>query len=518
MHAPNRRDFLGMTAATLAASGLGSLAARPAAAHLAKDAPPDEFAALDGLGQAELVRKKQVTPLELVEAAIARIERLDPQVGSVVTRTFEQARQRAAEPIGAGPFAGVPFLVKDLEPLKGVRLTYGSKFFKGNISPGTSEVIQRMERAGLIVVGKSNTPEFGLVPTTEPRAYGATKNPWDLTRSPGGSSGGSAAAVAAGLVPLASASDGGGSIRIPSSCCGLFGLKINRGRNPEGTSVKEDGLSVVHCVSRSVRDSATLLDATRGPTPGERYLAPPPARSYVEELKAAPGKLRIAFRTTDFGGNKVHPDCVAAVESTAKLCAELGHTVEEAEPKFDSQAFADAFLVLWATVAGRVLKGVKKFLGNRIPPDSFEPWTLKLAEIDSKNNPSDVALAWSGPLQAANNAMVQFLTKYDVMLTPVLAQPPVKTGELDQTKPADDIIAWLQGYCPFTPLANATGQPAMSVPLFWNAEGLPIGSHFMGRHGDEATLLRLAAQLEQARPWSQRWPTLVAPGAKTAAS
>ena len=322
--------------------------------------------------------------------------------------------------------------------------------------------------------------------------------------------------MAAGLVPIASASDGGGSIRIPASCCGLFGLKINRGRNPEAPSVHEDGLSVVHCVSRSVRDSAALLDATRGPTPGERWLAPAPVRPYVEEVGAAPGKLRIAFRLTDFSGKKVHPDCAAAIESTAKLCADLGHHVEEAEPKFDEKAFGDAFLVLWAAVAGRVLKSVKKFIGNKIPPDSFEPWTLQLAEIDSHNTPSDVSLAWTGPLQTANNAMLQFLTRYDLLLTPVLARPPIKLGELDQSQTADQIIAWLQDYCPFTPLANATGQPAMSVPLFWNAEGLPIGSHFIARHGDEATLLRLAAQLEEARPWVKRWPTTSAVGGAAA--
>ncbi|HVU90242.1 MAG TPA: amidase family protein [Pirellulales bacterium] len=513
MNQPTRRKFLGTAAAALAASGLPSLATSKARAKHAGTKQLDEFAALDATAQAELVRKKQVTPLELVEAAIARVEKLDPQLNSVVTKCFDQARKRAAEPLGTGPFAGVPFLVKDLEQLKGVRLTYGSKFFKGNISPNTSEVVHRMEQSGLIVIGKSSTPEFGLVPTTEPRAYGATKNPWDLTRSSGGSSGGSAAAVAAGIVPLASASDGGGSIRIPSSCCGLFGLKINRGRNPEAPSVHEDGLSVVHCVSRSVRDSATLLDATRGPTPGERWLAPAPQRPFLEEVGAAPGKLRIAFRLTDFAGNKVHPDCAAAIESTAKLCADLGHHVEEAEPKFDEKAFGDAFLVLWAAVAGRVLKSVKRFMGNKIPPDSFEPWTMKLVEIDSHNTPSDVSLAWTGPLQSANLAMIKFLTTYDLLLTPVLARPPIKLGELDQSQSSEDIIAWLQAYCPFTPLANATGQPAMSVPLYWTAEGLPIGSHFMARHGDEAMLLRLAAQLEEARPWAKRWPAVSAAGA-----
>jgi amidase len=507
MQVANRREFLGISAAALAASSVPFI--RPGSTQGAvAGAAPDEFAALDGLAQAELVRNKQVTPLELVNAAIARVEKLDPALNAVITKTFEQARKRAGEPIAPGPFAGVPFLVKDLENLKGVRLTYGSMFFKNNTAASTSEVIGRMEKAGLVVIGKSSTPEFGLLPISEARVFGPTNNPWDLVHSPGGSSGGAAAAVAAGLVPLAQASDGGGSIRIPSNCCGLFGLKISRGRNPEAPGVKDDGLSVVHCVSRSVRDSAALLDATRGPTPGERWAAAPPTRPYLEEVGAPPGKLRIAFRVTDFSGNQVHPDCAAAVQSTAKLCEELGHKVEEAEPKFDGQAFGDAFLILWAAVAGRVIKGVKKVFGANLKHDAFEPWTWELAEIDSRHTPSDVSLAWSGPLQAANLEMVRFLTTYDVLLTPVLARPPVKTGELDQTKPAADIIAWLQAYCPFTPLANATGQPAMSVPLHWNADGLPIGSQFIGRHGDEATLLRLAAQLEQARPWAKRWPAI----------
>jgi amidase len=508
MQATNRREFLGTaTAAALAASSLPLT--RPSSAR-GEDArgggPPDEFAALDGLGQAELVRKKQVTPLELINAAIARVEKRDPAINAVITKTFEQARQRASEPLAAGPFAGVPFLIKDLEALKGVRLTYGSNFFKGNVAAHTSEVIARMEKAGLVVIGKSSTPEFGLLPTTEPKLFGPTKNPWDLAHSPGGSSGGAAAAVAAGLVPLAQASDGGGSIRIPASCCGLFGLKVSRGRNPEAPGVKEDGLSVVHCVSRSVRDSAALLDATRGPTPGERWWVAPPERPSAQEVGAPAGKLRIGFRLTDFAGHKVHPDCAAAVQSTATLCAELGHHVEEAEPKFDGQAFGDAFLVLWAAVAGRVIKGVKKVFGSKLKEDAFEPWTWRLAEIDSRHTPSDVSLAWGGPLQNANLELVRFMTTYDLLLTPVLGRPPVKTGELDQTKSTDEIIAWLQAYCAFTPVANATGQPAMSVPLYWNAEGLPIGSHFIARHGDEATLLRLASQLEQARPWAKRWP------------
>ena len=253
MHATNRREFLGTAAAALAVSSVAIPSPAQGKAPAVGSAP-DEFAQLDGLGQAELVRQKQVTPLELVNAAIARVEKLDPALNAVITKTFEQARKCAGEPVASGPFAGVPFLIKDLEPLKGVRLTYGSRFFKGNMAAHTAEVVARMEKAGLIVIGKTSTPEFGLLPTTESKLFGPTKNPWELAHSPGGSSGGAAAAVAAGLVPLAQASDGGGSIRIPSSCCGLFGLKVSRGRNPEAPGVKDDGLSVVHCVSRSVRD------------------------------------------------------------------------------------------------------------------------------------------------------------------------------------------------------------------------------------------------------------------------
>ncbi len=503
----NRRNFL-QAAATLAAAH-----ALPAAAMVPEPQPTptsDELAALDALGQAELVRKKQITPLELVNAAIARIEKYDPALNSIITRTFEQARKKAEQPLGSGPFAGVPYLVKDLEPVAGVRQTFGSAPFKANVATYTSEVILRMERAGLIMVGKSNTPEFGLLPVTEPRGFGPTHNPWNPAHSPGGSSGGAAAAVAAGLVPIATASDGGGSIRIPSSCCGLFGLKLSRGRNPEAPGVKDDGLSVLHCVARSVRDSAALLDATRGPTVGERWYAPPPKRPYVEEVGVPPGRLRIAFATKDLAGNPVHADCAQAVTSTAKLCEELGHAVEEASPQFDGRLFGESFLVLWAAVAGRAVKTAKKLSGGKITAAAFEPWTQKLVEMDAKSDPSDVSMVWTGIAQQANLAMVKFLTKYDLFLTPTLGRPPVKIGELDQTWPIDKLIPWLNAYVPFTPLANATGQPAMSVPLYWNADGLPIGSHFFGRYTDEATLLRLAAQLEQARPWTKRHPPALA--------
>jgi amidase len=496
----SRRNFL-KAAATVAAVEV--LPARAMVPEPPLSLTSDELAALDATGQAELVRQKKISPLELVESAINRIEKYDPALNSVITRTFERARKQASQPLPQGPFAGVPFLVKDLEPVAGVRQTFGSGAFKSNVATYTSEVILRMERAGLVMVGKSNTPEFGLLPVTEPRAFGPTRNPWNTAHSPGGSSGGAAAAVAAGLVPIATASDGGGSIRIPASCCGLFGLKISRGRNPEAPGVKDSGLSVLHCVARSVRDSAALLDATRGPTPGERWYAPPPKRPYLQEVGAPAGKLRIAFTTRDFAGTPVHADCAQAVESTARLCAELGHSVEEAAPQFDGRLFGESFLVLWAAIAGSVVKNANKLSGGKITVEAFEPWTQKLVEMDARHAPSDLSLVWTGVMQKANLAILQLLSKYDVLLTPVLGRPPIKIGELDQGLPVETLIPWLNAYVPFTPLANATGQPAMSVPLYWNASGLPIGSHFFGRHNDEVTLLRLAAQLEQARPWSK---------------
>ena len=317
-----RREFLKTTAVGLTSLTVGAISSRSAFAA-------DELAALDATALAELVRNRKLKPLEIVEATIERIEKLNPAINAVVTKSFDQARERAKEAIGDAPFAGVPYLLKDLTPNKGVRLTYGCVFFKDNIATFSTEIVKRTERAGLIVLGKTNTPEFGLVPVTEPKLFGPTRNPWNLELTSGGSSGGAAAAVASGMVPMAHASDGGGSIRIPASCCGVFGMKISRGRNPDAPTPNPDGLSVQHCVSRSVRDSAGLLDVTRGSVAGDIWWAPPPERAYVDELKLEPRKLRIAFTTKDLSGGPIHADCKAAVEQSAKVCAELGHSVEE---------------------------------------------------------------------------------------------------------------------------------------------------------------------------------------------
>lgn len=505
----DRRSFLATSAATLLARG--ACAGRGAAiAGAPAGSPPDELAALDGLGQAELVRKKELTPSELIEAAIHRIEKLNPQINAVVTPLFGSARARIKKNELQGPFAGVPFLLKDLDPKEGTRLTYGSVYFKNYLADHTSEVVRRMEAAGLVTLGKTNTPEFGLLPVTEPKLFGPTRNPWNLALTPGGSSGGSAAAVAAGMVPLAQASDGGGSIRIPASCCGVFGLKISRGRNPEAPSTNDDGLSVVHCVSRSVRDSAALLDATQGAVPGDRWQIAPPKGSYLAEASTEPGKLRIALITKDFLNRAPHADCLAAVHDTAKLCEELGHSVEETELSKivgDGQRFSEAFMVLWSATAASIVKLMTRLTGKPPARDQLEPWTWELVEFDKRHTSADIAVAWN-VLQPASYQMQEFLTRYDALLTPVLGAPPLKVGELSQDQPMAEMFERLSAYIPFTPIANATGQPAMSVPLWWNGEGTPIGSHFLGRHGDEAGLFRLAGQLERARPWAGRWPSL----------
>ena len=309
-----------------------------------------DLARLDATAQAELVRRGEITTLELVDAAIDRIERANPILNAVVTPTFDRAREAARGDLPAGPFRGVPFLLKDLSAAwAGVRMTSGSAFLKDFVAPVDSVLVRRYFAAGLVVLGKTNCPEFGFLPTTEPRLFGPTRNPWDLERSPGGSSGGSAAAVTAGMVPFAHGNDGGGSIRIPASCCGLVGLKPTRARITQAPLLGDvmGGLVVDHALTRSVRDSAALLDATAGPAPGDPYLAPPPARPFLDEVSADPGRLRIAWTARNPIGAPVDPECARAVEETAALCAELGHVVEEAAPDLDGDLLYESFLAVW---------------------------------------------------------------------------------------------------------------------------------------------------------------------------
>jgi amidase len=463
----------------------------------------DEVARLDAVGQAELVRRGEITPAELVEAAIARIERLNPLLNAVVTCEFERALDAVHRGLPSGPFTGVPYLLKDLAiEWEGVRFTEGSRFLRDNVSSHDQALALRLRRAGLVFLGKTNTPEFGTLPTCESALFGVTCNPWDTSRTPGGSSGGSAAAVASGMVPMAYGNDAGGSMRFPASCCGLFGLKPTRARLPFGPEYGDvfSGLAVEHALTRSVRDSAVLLDATAGPDLGDPYWAPPPARPFADEVGADPGRLRVAFSARTPGGEPVHPDCVTAVQDAAALCTELGHEVVERDlPGLDEQVGQAINVVFGVGVAWIAAYWVRK-LGRKPDPDELESHTSAWVEEGSKISAADYLLAIQD-LQGFSRTVARFFTEVDVWLTPTLAAPPLPLAEAATSAAFIAFPAWV---------ANATGNPAMSVPLSWNGEGLPIGVHFLARFGDEATLLRLASQLEEARPWVERTPAIFA--------
>jgi len=466
-----------------------------------------ELAFLDALSQAELVRRKEVQPIELVEAAIERIERVNPTLNAIITTIYDQAREAAKGDLPDGPFAGVPFLLKDmLAACKGLRMTLGSNLLRDYVPNRDSEIVRRIKRSGLIILGRTNVPEFGLLPTTEPELFGPCRNPWNTQRTPGGSSGGSASAVAAGLVPMAHGSDGGGSIRIPASCCGLFGLKLTRARNPLGPDFGEiwGGLVAEHALTRTVRDSAALLYVTAGPDVGDPYWAPPPKRPFLEEVGADPGKLRIAFTTE--ADVQIHEDCIKAVHEAAELCSSLGHEVEEAAPRLDinTRQIKQAYAVIVAAGTASTLKVLSA------TKDQVGPLGWALYEMANKIDAADYILAIQ-TFQRVARSIARSFVDFDVYLTPVLAEPPVPIGTFDSPpdNPLDGFVR-AADFIPFTPFCNFTGQPAMSVPLFWNDDNLPIGTQFAGRFGDEATLFRLAAQLEAARPWAHRHPPVSA--------
>ena len=467
----------------------------------------------DGLALGAKTRAGEVSAAELVEAAIARIEAHNPALNAVVAKAYDQARDAAKASTPSGPFAGVPFLLKDLGgALAGVPFTGGSRFFKDACPPVDSTLVARYKAAGLIPLGRTNTPEFGLNASTEPVLFGPTRNPWDTERTPGGSSGGSAAAVAAGLVPLAHASDGGGSIRIPASCCGLFGMKTTRGRNTMAPYLGESlaGCAVEHVVSRTVRDSAAALDATAGPAPGDPYMAPPKARPFLDETTSEPRQLRIAIQTQAFSELPVHPDCVAAAEKAGALCEQLGHHVEPASPTFDSERLDQAYNLLFAVGASANIRQRASALGRELDHEQFERVTWAMMEKATGLSAIDYVQLLNG-LHAISREIAAFFESYDLLLTPTLAQPPVPLGHLDMMM--DDLDAYtdrLWRFASFTYQFNVTGQPAMSVPLHWNDDDLPIGVQFVGRYGDEATLFQLAGQLERAAPWHHRHPPIFA--------
>ncbi len=470
----------------------------------------DDYDRYDAVGLAHLVREGATTAGELLESAIARLEAVDPVINAVTVKMFGEARAAIEAGLPDGPLRGVPFLLKDLfAPYADSVMTNGSRLYADYVCDHDSELVARYRRAGLVVFGRTNSPEMGIAYTTEPHLHGPTRNPWDLDRTPGGSSGGAAAAIAARVVPAAHASDGGGSIRVPASCCGLFGLKPTRGRTPAGPDAGEGwaGMSVGHAITLSVRDSAALLDACAGPDVGDPYWAPPPARAFADEVGADPGELRIAVSAETPTGAPVDPECIAAMERAATLCAELGHRVAEAAPTYDKESLADAFLkiVTVNTLNGVIESGRER---GRDWVGEVENMTRAMAEMGAGVSGADYTAAVD-TIHRVGRQVARFMLDYDVLLTPTMAKPPLPLGVLDMM--SDDVDAYFAesgAFAGFPPLSNATGAPAMSVPLYWTQTGLPIGAQFVGRFGDEATLLRLAGQLEQAAPWAQRRPPL----------
>ena len=488
----------------------------------------EDFSSHDALDLAELVRTGQVTPRELVTDSIERIESLNPKLNAVVHKMYDSALALADAPLSDAPFHGVPFMLKDLLSwYEGEPIASGSRLYKGWLPPHDTEMVKRYRRSGVIVVGKTNTPEFGLTPYTEPELFGPSLNPWDTTRTTGGSSGGAAAAVASGMVPWAGGGDGGGSIRIPASCCGLFGLKPTRGRTPTGPIAGEiwQGAVVEHCLTRSVRDSAAMLDAVSGPDVGAPYIAPTPARPFLEEVSRAPKKLRVAFTSTPLLGHTVHPDCVAALTDAVKLLESMGHDVVEAAPPVDREKFNRAFLTVVCGELHADILDAEEYVGKRAGPDNLEytTWALNLL---GKSLGAGTFARSVHYLRSSARRIGEFFESYDVLVTPTMAVPPFRTGEL-QPKPHErallrtlgklraGVVLKLLGaleqtaenifdVIPYPPLFNVTGQPAMSVPLYWNSGNLPIGVHFVGRYGDEATLFNIAGQLELERPWAAR--------------
>lgn len=476
-----------------------------------------DYESYDGLGLAELVKKGEVDAQSLLDAAIERAERLEPTLGTIVFRMFEEAREAIRAGLPKGPFEGVPFLLKDLHlAWPGVPMTNGSKLFEDFVPDVESELVTRYRAAGLVVFGKTHSPEFGLTTSTESRLYGQTRNPWNPAHTSGGSSGGSSAAVAAGYTPLANASDGGGSIRIPAACCGLFGLKPTRGQTPAGPLAGEgwSGMACVHAVTRSVRDSAALLDATAGVGFGAPYAAQPSAESYLAATQRDPGRLRIAVQTQAWNDFEPDADCQAALEDAAELCASLGHEVVHEPFRVDPAKLGLATMTIITAQTLQTIEERAAALGRPPQEDDVEPVTWELAQIAHSRS----AAHYVDALQTIHRTgleLARFLQRFDVILSPTMATAPLPLGVLSLSNPDRDARAQaLLQTVGYTQLANAAGNPSMSVPLYWahpeagraatDPGSLPIGVQFTGRLDDESTLYALAAQLETARPWFDR--------------
>jgi len=472
-----------------------------------------EYDNYDAVALAQLVKSGQVSADELLEEAIARVERINPRVNALIDKLYDQARAAIAAELPDGPLRGVPFLLKDLHALyQGGVTSNGCRFFSDNFADHDSELVARYKRAGTVIFGKTNTPEFGLTITTEPKLFGATRNPWNLEFTSGGSSGGAAAAVAAGMLPAAHASDGGGSIRIPASCCGLFGLKPTRGRNPHGPDRGEgwSGMSTEHVITRSVRDSAAFLDATCGPDAGAPYFATPPAAPFVSEVGRDPGRLRIAFAKHTPAGERVAPECEEALAATARLLEGMGHRLQEAPLDFVPPELGPAFRLVIAANQRVAIENYARARGREPVVDQFERITWMFYEAGAKSSAAEYARAVT-VLHRTGRLVAQFFQQHDLLLTPTMPRPPERLGVFDMdTSDPETYGKAIAVFTSFTAPFNASGNPAISVPLHWSAQGLPIGVQLVARYGEEATLLRVAAQLEQARPWAQRRPTIQA--------
>lgn len=493
----------------------------------------EDYQHYDALGLAELVRAGSVSATDLLETAIAHVEKYNPDLNAVIYPMYDLARQSIADGLPDGPFSGVPFLLKDLvSTYAGVPTGSGNRLLKDIPMSVDSELVKRFKRSGVVIFGKTNTPEFGLNPYTEPETYGATLNPWDLTRTPGGSSGGTGAAVAARMVPMASGGDGGGSIRIPSACCGLFGMKPTRGRIPTGPHIAEnwEGFATEHVLTRSVRDSAAMLDATVGHNVGEWYQTQLPETSYLACLATPPKPLRIAYAQNPLLRSGLHPDCRAGLNHTIQLLKDLGHELIEIDIPIEIERFSMAFVTVLIGQTWADIEQTAAIAGKKPHAQDFEPVTYGLGLLGKHVSAADYVLAVRY-LQETARGVQQILADYDVFLSTTLAAPPAKIGALKPSglelfgvkalaalnlgRPATwlglvkSISDKVFEFIPDTPMFNATGQPAMSVPLYWNAEGLPIGMQFAGNFGDETTLFQLARQLEVAQPWDAKTPPLL---------
>jgi len=465
----------------------------------------------DSVGLAKLVADGEVSADELLKCCIERIEAVNPTINAVTYKQYDSARAAIAGGLPNGPLKGVPFLIKHLNNYDaGHPTTNGSKLFKDFVPDHDATYVERVKNAGLVIVGRTNTPEMGLNPTTEPIAYGATKNPWNLEHSAGGSSGGASAAVAAGIMPTAQATDGGGSIRIPAANCGLVGLKPTRGRNPLGPDVGEGwgGMSTGHVVSRTVRDTAVFLDCTHGPAPGDPYYAPVPDHPFAEDVGRDPGQLRIAVMTTNYDGKPLAPDCVKAIENTAKLCEALGHHVEPAMPEITYADYKAAGGTIISANVANTLKSYCRQLGRELRPNDVETTTWATVQSAAKRSAEDMAAAVA-KIHQLGRIFGRFFQKYDLLLGTTLSNPPLPLGYLDaNTDDVGEFAARMTDELCLTPPFNWTGSPAISLPMYWTTDGLPVGVHFGADFGNEALLIQIAAQMEVAQPWFENTPNV----------